>query len=76
MSGGGSKSPDAFEPDDETHGRRDRGKFNHFVYARVAGDRFEYCVIDDERRVRDGGWCASGDPEDAAFPAGTCPAIG
>ena len=76
VSGGGSKSPDAFEPDDETNARRDRGKFNHFVYVRAAGDRFEYCVIDDERRVRDGGWFAAGDPVDTVFPAGTCPAIG
>ena len=43
---------------------------------RVTGDRFEYCVIDDERLVRDGGWFAAGDPEDTAFPAGTCPPIG
>ena len=76
VSGAGSKSPDAFQPDDGTHARRDRGKFNHFVYVRATADRFEYCVIDDERRVRDGGWFAPGDEDDAAFPAGACPAIG
>ncbi len=76
VSGAGGKSPDAFQPDDETHPRRDRGKFNHFVYVRVTGDRFEYCVIDDERLVRDGGWFARGDAEDTPFPAGACPAIG
>ena len=76
VSGGGSKSPDAFQLDDETHSRRDRGKFNHFVYVRVTGERFEYCVIDDERLVRDGGWFARGDAEDRPFPAGACPAIG
>ena len=75
VSGGGSRSPDAFEPDDETHSRRDRGQFNHFVYVHATGDRFEYCVVDDERLVRDGGWFAAGDAEDTAFPAGACPAI-
>ena len=76
MTGGGSRKPDAFESDDETHPRRDRGRFNHFVSVRATGDRFEYCVMDDARVVRDGGWFAADDPADTAFPAGTCPAVG
>lgn len=75
VTGGGSRRPDAFEPDDETAPRDDRGRFNHFVYARVTADRFEYCAVDHERAVRDGGWFAAGDAADAAFPAGTCPAL-
>ena len=75
VTGAGSRTPDAFEPDDRTWPRADRGRFNHFVYVRATAQRFEYCVIDDERAVRDGGWFAAGDPADTAFPAGTCPAL-
>ena len=76
VTGGGSRKPDTFESDDETHPRRDRGRFNHFVSVRATGDRFEYCVMDDARVVRDGGWFAADGPADTAFPAGTCPAVG
>ena len=76
VAGGGSRRPDSFAADDETYPRRDGGRFNHFVYVRATADRFEYCVIDDERVVRDGGWFAAGDAADTAFPAGTCPALG
>ena len=75
VSGAGSRTPDAFDPDDRTWPRADRGRFNHFVYVRATADRFEYCAIDDERVVRDGGWFAPGDAADTAFPAGTCPAL-
>ena len=75
VTGAGSRAPDAFEPDGRTWPRADRGRFNHFVYVRATTQRFEYCVIDDERAVRDGGWFAPGDPADTAFPAGTCPAL-
>lgn len=75
VTGGGSRRPDAFEPDDATVPRDDRGRFNHFVYVRLTGDRFEYCAVDHEQAVRDGGWFAAGDAADTAFPAGTCPAL-
>ena len=75
VTGAGSRAPDAFDPDDRTWPRADRGRFNHFVYVRATADRFEYCAIDDERVVRDGGWFAAGDVADTAFPAGTCPAL-
>ena len=76
VTGGGSRRPDAFEADDRTYPRADRGRFNHFVYVRATTERFEYCVVDDDRVVRDGGWFAAGDGADTLFPAGTCPAIG
>ena len=75
VTGGGSRRPDAFEFDDRTAPRSDRGKFNHFVYVRATSDRFEYCAIDDELLVRDGGWFANEDAGDALFPAGNCPAV-
>ena len=75
VTGAGSRPPDAFDPDERTWPRADRGRFNHFVYVRATADRFEYCVIDDERAVRDGGWFAAGDAADTAFPAGACPAL-
>ena len=75
VTGAGSRSPDAFDPDDLTRPRADRGRFNHFVYVRATADRFEYCAIDDERAVRDGGWFAAGDADDTAFPAGACPPL-
>ena len=75
VSGAGSRDPDAFDPDDRTWPRADRGRFNHFVYVRATADRFEYCAVDDERVVRDGGRFAPGDAADTPFPAGTCPAL-
>ena len=76
VSGAGSRAPDAFDPDERTWPRADRGQFNHFVYVRATADRFEYCAVDDEQVVRDGGWFAAGDAADTAFPAGTCPPLG
>ena len=75
VTGGGSRRPDAFTPDDRTTPRGDRGRFNHFVYARATAERFEYCAIDDGQGVRDGGWFAPGDATDTPFPAGSCPAL-
>ncbi len=75
VTGAGSRTPDAFDPDEHTWPRADRGRFNHFVYVRATPDRLEYCAIDDERTVRDGGWFAAGDAVDTTFPAGTCPAL-
>ena len=75
VSGAGSRRPDAFEPDGRTWPRRDRGRFNHFVYVRATAERFEYCAVDAARAVRDGGGFAPGDAADTAFPAGTCPIL-
>lgn len=76
VSGAGGKRPDTFEPDEHTFERKDRGQFKHFVYVRVTGDSFEYCVLDDKRDVRDGGVFAAGNASaDEEFPEGTCPAL-
>ena len=75
VSGAGSRRPDAFEPDGRTWPRRDRGRFNHFVYVRATAERFEYCALDAARAVRDGGGFAPGAAADTAFPAGTCPIL-
>ena len=75
VTGGGSRKPDAFRSDGHTVPRSDRGKFNHFMYVRATGDRYEYCAIDRKRAVRDGGWFAPGDAVDTPFPKGDCPAL-
>lgn len=59
----------------ESGWRSDRGRFNHFVYVRATGDRFEYCAIDRDRMIRDGGWFTPTDAIDTLFPAGSCPAL-
>ena len=51
----------------------DRGKFHHFVHVRVTPDKFEYCTVDSEGRLRDGGWFRKGDSFDRPFPEGDCP---
>ena len=76
VSGAGGQDPDTFEWDPQTVAREDRGAFNHFVYVRATGDRFEYCAIDDENMVRDGGVFAASDAAvDDEFQAGTCPLL-
>jgi 3',5'-cyclic AMP phosphodiesterase CpdA len=51
----------------------DRGKFHHFVHVRVTPDRFEYCTVDSEGTLRDGGWFRKGEPTDQPLPEGGCP---
>ncbi len=75
VTGGGGKKPYSFKNNDNSYPREDNGKFNHFVYSRVSEERFEYCVIDEEEAVRDGGWFAKGDATDTEFPAAGCPII-
>lgn len=55
VTGAGSKRPDGFLPDEATHPREGRGRFNHFVYLRLTEDGFEYSAIDAAGEVRDSG---------------------
>jgi hypothetical protein len=74
VSGGGGKSMYRYQPDEGyVAGDPDRGKFHHFVHARVKPRSFEYCVVDDAGTLRDGGWFRKGDPEDQPLPDGRCP---
>ena len=73
VTGAGSKKPYSFKDDDDTYPREDGGKFTHFVYSRVSEERFEYCVIDVEGTVRDGGWFSKSDAADIDFPNAGCP---
>lgn len=75
VSGAGGKKPYAFRPDAATVARDDRGQFNHFVYTRVTESHFEYCVVDSDGVIRDGGRFAKGDAADTPFDAGQCPLI-
>ncbi len=75
VSGAGGKKPYKFKPDAMTVARDDKGRFNHFVYTRVTADYFEYCTIDSDGAIRDGGRFAKGDVADAPFAAGECPAL-
>ncbi len=76
VSGGGGQKPYHFNPDADTVARpEDRGRFNHFIYARISRDKFQYCVIDREGRQRDGGWFRQGDAEDTPFPPDVCPPL-
>ena len=76
VSGAGGQAPDAFAADPETVKREDRGKFNHFVYVRATHDRFEYCAIDDENKVRDAGaFAVDNAAADGDWQAGTCPSL-
>ncbi len=73
VSGAGGQKPYKFKPDAVTVARDDKGRFNHFVYARVTSGYFEYCTIDSDGAIRDGGRFAKGDVADTPFAAGECP---
>lgn len=74
VSGGGGKGVYKFKPDDGyVAPREDGGKFHHFVHVRASKERFEYCAIDAEGRVRDGGSFAKGDARDELSEPGRCP---
>ncbi len=74
VSGGGGKGTYRYQPD-EGYVIRDpeRGKFHHFVHVRVSRESFEYCVVDDQGNLRDGGWFRKGDTSDRPLPHGRCP---
>jgi hypothetical protein len=54
-------------------GEPERGKFHHFLHVRVSPESFEYCVVDVEGNLRDGGWFRKGDSADRQLPDGRCP---
>ncbi len=72
VTGAGGKKADSFRNDAHTVPREDRGAFNHFLYVRVTGDRFGYCVIDAEGAIRDRGGFARGDAADGEFEGEFC----
>jgi len=74
VSGGGGKGVYRHDPDEGYVVADDaRGKFYHFVLVRVSDDKFEYCTVDANGTVRDGGWFQEGDVVDTLFAAGFCP---
>ena len=75
VAGGGGKKPYKFKPDAMTVARDDKGRFNHFVYAQVTEGYFQYCTIDSDGAIRDGGRFAKGDAADTPFTAGQCPLL-
>lgn len=54
VSGGGGIA--VYEPDNDSAPVVVGGGFNHFVTAVLTKDRFEYCTIDSEGRIRDHGF--------------------
>ena len=75
VAGAGGQKPYKFKPDAMTVARDDKGQFNHFVYTRVTERYLEYCTIDSDGAIRDGGRFAKGDAADTPFTAGQCPLI-
>jgi hypothetical protein len=74
VSGGGGKGMYRYKPDEGyVMEVPERGKFHHFVHVRVSRLSFEYCVVDDEGILRDGGWFRKGDAADRPLPGGRCP---
>jgi hypothetical protein len=74
VSGGGGKGMYRHQPDEGyVFAEPERGKFHHFVHVRVSPESFEYCVVDDEGILRDGGWFRKGDAADRPLPGGRCP---
>jgi len=75
VAGAGGKKPYKFTPDAMTVARADKGRFNHFVYTRITAGYFEYCTIDSDGAIRDGGRFAKGDAADTPFATGQCPLL-
>ncbi len=73
VTGSGGAGAYGFKPDGMTIDRPDQGKFNHFMLVDLSLEKFRYCSIDLEGRVRDGGWFAKGDPQDTPYAPGSCP---
>lgn len=74
VSGGGGKNMYRYRPEEGyVIGEPERGKFHHFVHVRVSPEWFEYCVVDDEGKVRDGGRFRKGDATDEPLSDGRCP---
>ena len=64
VTGAGGRRADSFRSDEDTVPRDDRGAFNHFVYVRVTDDQFDYCVVDADGEIRDGGSFTRGEVRD------------
>jgi hypothetical protein len=74
VSGGGGKGMYRYQPHEGyVVGEPARGKFHHFVHVRVGPESFEYCVVDVDGNLRDGGWFRKGEPDDRLLPDGRCP---
>jgi len=68
VTGGGGIA--VYEPDKDSAPVVSGGGFNHFVTAVLSPDRFEYCVIDSDGRIRDHGFWRREAPRDADLPLG------
>jgi len=68
VAGGGGVA--VYEPDKGSAPVVEGGGFNHFVTAVLTPDRFEYCVVDSEGRVRDQGFWRKGSPRTPDEPLG------
>jgi 3',5'-cyclic AMP phosphodiesterase CpdA len=74
VSGGGGKGMYRYRPDEGyVASDPERGKFHHFIHVRMTPEWFEYCVVDDEGKLRDGGRFRKEDASDQALPDGRCP---
>jgi predicted MPP superfamily phosphohydrolase len=74
VSGGGGKGMYRYQPHEGyVIENPERGKFHHFVHVRLSRESFEYCVVDDEGNLRDGGWFRKGDSGDRRLADGRCP---
>jgi hypothetical protein len=74
VSGGGGKGIYRYRPEEGyVAPEPERGKFHHFIHARLTKEWFEYCVVDAEGNLRDGGRFGKNDSSDRALPDGRCP---
>ena len=73
VTGAGGKKADSARGDRRAVRREDRGAFNHFMYVRATGDRFTYCAIDADGKIRDSGSFARDDATDEELEAEACP---
>ena len=73
VAGSGGAEAYRFKPDGITIDRPDRGKFTHFMLVTLTPGKFQYCTVDSEGKMRDGGWFAKGSAQDAPLDPGKCP---
>ncbi len=56
VAGGGGQRTYSFKPKPGyVVPNADRGKFNHFVHARLTESAFDFCIVDSEGAIRDSG---------------------
>lgn len=74
VSGGGGKGMYRYRPEEGyVAPDPERGKFHHFIHVRLSPEWFEYCVVDADGNLRDGGRFGKNDATDRALPDGRCP---